>query len=167
MSQQTAKGITYPESTDHTRIWEWLQEIAQDVNTLITVGTPAEAEDVTSTTTTSTTFTDTSGGVFSTSLVVPPSGTVVISIRSTHRNSSTNNTLTHFEAVGSVSGTVVSASTSASLIVNGTSNQSQSLRKRLTGLSPGETLTVTTKHRVNTASTGSFDYRYILIEGVL
>lgn len=166
MSQQTAKGITYPESTDHTRTWEHWQTMAEDIDALITIGT-AENEDSSSTTTTSTTFTNTSGGAFSASLTVPPSGTVVISIRSTHRNSSTNNTLTHFEAVGSVSGTVVSPSTAASLIVNGTSNQSQSLRKRLTGLSPGETLTVTTKHRVNTASTGSFDYRYILIEGVL
>lgn len=28
MSQQTSKGITYPESTDHARLWEWLQTLA-------------------------------------------------------------------------------------------------------------------------------------------
>lgn len=28
----TSLGITYPASTGHTRLWEWLQEMADDVN---------------------------------------------------------------------------------------------------------------------------------------
>ncbi|MFR9800653.1 hypothetical protein ACL02U_32880, partial [Streptomyces sp. MS06] len=35
MSQQTGKGITYPESTDHTRLWEWLQTLAENADSVI------------------------------------------------------------------------------------------------------------------------------------
>lgn len=34
----TSLGITYPASTAHTRIWEHLQTLADDVNTLMTTG---------------------------------------------------------------------------------------------------------------------------------
>ncbi|WP_327378020.1 hypothetical protein OG393_31080 [Streptomyces sp. NBC_01216] len=166
MTQQTAKGITYPESTDHVRTWEHWQQMAEDIDGLITVAT-GEAEDATTTTVTSTSFTDSSGGPFAATIVVPPSGTVIVNIRSTQRNSTTNNTITHFSASGSVSGSVYGASTVAALIVRGTDNLSFSLCKRLTGLSPGETLTVTMLHRVNTTSTGTMDYRHILLEGTL
>lgn len=33
MTQDTAKGLTYPEATDHTRIWEHIQNLATDVDT--------------------------------------------------------------------------------------------------------------------------------------
>ncbi|MEU7400702.1 hypothetical protein [Streptomyces sp. NPDC044948] len=35
MTQQTAKGITYPESIDHVRMWEHLQRLADDVDPLL------------------------------------------------------------------------------------------------------------------------------------
>lgn len=142
--------------------WEAGQKITTDRINIFS----AEAEDVNSSTTTSTTFTDTSTGAFSVAVVVPESGAVWVHLRSTQRNNGANNTITHFDASGSVSGSVYGASTVASLIVVGTNNVSLSLRKRLSGLSPGETLTVTSKHRVNTASTGIFDYRYLSVEGV-
>ena len=166
MSQQTAKGITYPESTDHTRTWEWWQTMAEDVNDLITVA-HGEAEDTTSRTTTSTTFTDASGGAFSLAITVPPSGAVMVAIRSTQRNSGSLNTITSWQAVGSTSGTVYSANDTAAVIVGGTSNLSLSLTKRLSGLVAGETLTITTKHRVNSASTATFDYRLINAWGLV
>lgn len=126
----------------------------------------AEVEDTVSTTITSTTFTDAASGVFSTSLTVPFSGAVWVSLRSTQRNSGAlTNTITHFKADGSVSGAVYGASTVAALIVGNTTNYSLSLRKRLSGLVVGEIITVTMQHRVSSASTGTLDYRYIAIEG--
>jgi hypothetical protein len=168
MTQQTSKGITYPESTDHTRIWEHIQEVATDVNGLITVDSN-EAEDTSSRTTTSTTFTDATGGAFSTTVTVPSSGRVVVSIRSTQRNSGSLNTITSWRAVGSTSGTVYTENDAAALIWSGsgTTNLSLSLVKRLTGLVAGETLTVTMKHRVNSASTATFDYRSITVWGLV
>lgn len=166
MTQQTSKGITYPESTDHTRLWEHFETLADDVNDLLTVG-DNEAEDTSSRTTTSTSYTDASGGAFSTTITVPPSGRVMVAVRSTQRNSTTLNTITSWQAVGSTSGTVYSANDGAAIIVKGTDNVSLCLTKRLTGLSPGETLTVTTKHRVNSASTATFDYRCIDVWGLV
>ncbi len=160
MSQQTAKGITYPESTDHTRTWEHWQTMAEDVNDLITIAN-GEAEDTASRTTTSTAYTDASGGAFSLAITVPPSGTVMVAVRSTQRNSTTLNTITSWRGVGSTSGTVYTENDGAAIIVKGTDNVSLQLTKRLTGLVAGETLTITMKHRVNSASTATFDYRNI------
>lgn len=168
MTQQTSKGITYPESTDHTRIWEHIQEVAQDVNGLITIAS-SEAEDTSSRTTTSTTYTDASGGAFSAAVTVPPSGSVVVSIRSTQRNSGSLNTVTSWRGVGSTSGTVYTENDNAALIWSGggTTNLTLSLTKRLTGLVAGETLTITMKHRVSSASTATFDYRCITVWGLV
>ncbi|MGJ5897961.1 hypothetical protein ACSCBZ_39345 [Streptomyces niveiscabiei] len=128
----------------------------------------AQAEDTTlGRTTASTTYTDASGGAFSASVVVPMSGIVMVSIRSTQRNSGSLNTITSWQGVGSVSGTVYSPNDNAALIWagGGTTNLSLGLRYRLSGLTPGETLTVTTKHRVSGASTATFDHRSIQLEG--
>lgn len=35
MTQQTSKGITYPESTDHARLWEHLQTLADNADAII------------------------------------------------------------------------------------------------------------------------------------
>ncbi|MFG3349493.1 hypothetical protein ACGF1Z_31100 [Streptomyces sp. NPDC048018] len=126
----------------------------------------AETEDTNTVTTTSTTFGDTSGGPFTAQVIVPFSGTVHASLRSTHRNSSaTLTTVAHLEATGSVSGSIYGASTVAALIVKGQDNWSLSLRKRFTGLVPGEILTVRGLWRVNSASTGTIDYRCLSLEG--
>ncbi len=131
---------------------------------LLTVG-QAQNEDTSSRTTTSTSYADASGGAFSASVTVPASEAVMVTVRSTQRNSGANNTITSWSASGSTSGTVYSANDNAAIIVTGTSNVSLMLRYRLSGLSEGETLTVTMKHRVNTASTGTFDNRLIILEG--
>ncbi|MEW2250385.1 hypothetical protein AB0907_23950 [Streptomyces sp. NPDC006975] len=167
MTQLTPKGIRFPESTDHTRLWEHFQNLATDVDGLITIGS-AEAEDTASRTTTSTTYTDATGGAFSCSVTVPPSGKVMVAIRSTQRNSGSLNTITSWRGVGSTSGTVYTENDTAALIWSGSgsTNLSLSLVKRLSGLVPGETLTVTTKHRVNSASTATFDYRQIVLWGL-
>jgi hypothetical protein len=125
----------------------------------------AQSEDTTSRTTTSTSYTDASGGAFSAAVVVPSSGWVMVEMRSTQRNSAGNNTLTSWNGSGSSSGTVYSANDTASLAVNGTQNQAVDLSYRLTGLIPGETLTVTMVHRVG-ATTGTFDYRQIILTGM-
>lgn len=126
----------------------------------------SQVEDTTSRTTTSTSYTDASGGAFSTSVIVPASGAVVVELRSTQRNSGgATNTITSWSGVGSVSGTVYSPNDTAALIVAGTSNVPVDLSYRLSSLTPGETLTVTMKHRVN-AGTGTFDYRLILVVGM-
>ncbi|MBT2449486.1 hypothetical protein J7F03_20815 [Streptomyces sp. ISL-43] len=123
-----------------------------------------QAEDTTSRTSTNTLYVDASGGVFSAAVVVPASGQVKVTLRSTQRNSGATNTLTSWTAVGSTSGTVYSANDAAALVVGGTANFSLSLTYRLTGLTVGETVTATIKHRVG-AGTGTYDYRYILLEG--
>jgi hypothetical protein len=126
-----------------------------------------QAEDTTvGRTTTSQTYADATGAPLSASITVPASGAVMVQIRSTQRNSSaTLNTITSWTGVGTVSGTLYSANDNAALIVTGTNNLSLSLRYRLQGLSVGETLTVTMKHRVNSPSTATMDYRLILLEG--
>jgi hypothetical protein len=125
-------------------------------------------EDTTTRTTASTSFTDASGGAFSSTITVPPSGKVWVHVRSTHRNSSTLNSITSFTASGSTSGTAYSANDNAALInpgsAMGNNNLSLSLSHLLTGLVAGETLTVTSKHRVSSASTMTMDYRSIGLE---
>lgn len=125
-----------------------------------------EVEDTTITTTTNTSFGDTSSGPFTAAITVPFSGTVFVHLRSTHRNNTAGlTTIAHFEATGSVSGAVYGASTVAGLIVKSQDDLSLSLRKRLTGLVPGETLTVRGLWRVNSPSTGTVDYRCLSVEG--
>jgi hypothetical protein len=125
-----------------------------------------QVEDTTSRTTTSTSYGNTAtGGAFAASVIVPASGAVVVELRSTQRNSSSNNTITSWTAVGTVSGTVYTANDTAALIVNGSQNQPVDLSYRLDNLTVGETLTVTMQHRVN-ASTGTYDYRQILLVGM-
>jgi hypothetical protein len=147
----------------------WNAQVYSPLNYLYGIVTPAsgQIEDTTSRTTTSTTYADAASGAFSLAVTVPASGNVRVDIRSTQRNSSTFNTLTSWQAVGSVSGTVYTANDTAALVVGGTSNQSLSLCYRLSGLSAGETLTVTLKHRLNSASTGTFDYRQIVLTSLL
>ncbi|MGO4630488.1 hypothetical protein AB4225_06025 [Streptomyces sp. 2RAF24] len=125
---------------------------------------PGWAEDTVSTTCTATSFADAVSGPFSASVTVPPSGRVVVSVRCTQRASGTLNAFTSWRGVGSVSGTAYTENLPAALPVNGAANQSPFLRHPLTGLTPGETITVTTKHRLNAAGTQTIDYRSIYIE---
>ncbi|PWG08785.1 hypothetical protein DF268_36050 [Streptomyces sp. V2] len=128
----------------------------------------AQNEDTTAgRTTTSTTYADASGGPFSASVLVPASGMVWVNLRTTQRNSSTTNTITSWQGTGSISGSVYTPNDNAALIWSGNNvtNLSLSLRYRLSGLTPGETLTVTTKHRVSGASTAIIDHRSIQLEG--
>ncbi|MFD3802652.1 hypothetical protein ACFWTC_03265 [Streptomyces sp. NPDC058619] len=126
----------------------------------------SQVEDTTTRTTVSTSYGNAAtGGAFSTSVIVPASGAVVVELRATQRNSSTNNTITSWNASGSIAGSVYTANDTAALIVNGTQNLPVDLSYRLSGLTPGETLTVTMQHRVN-ASTGTYDYRQILLVGM-
>ncbi|MFC9821368.1 hypothetical protein ACFWG6_30810 [Streptomyces erythrochromogenes] len=124
----------------------------------------AQSEDTTSRTTTGTSYGNASGGAFTAAVVVPSSGEVRVEMRSTQRNSGATNTITSWTGSGSSSGTVYNANDTAALIVGGTANQPVDLSYRLTGLIPGETLTVTMQHRVS-AGTGTFDYRHILLDG--
>ncbi|MER8042705.1 hypothetical protein [Streptomyces sp. NPDC094032] len=143
--------------------------LAGDIITASMLTVPSnEAEDpVVGRTTSSGAYADASSGPLSAAVTVPVSGRVAVEIRSTQRNSSTANTITSWVAVGSVSGTVYSPNDNAALITPGANNQPLDLRKHLGGLTPGETLTVTIKHRVNNISTqGIFDYRLILIESL-
>lgn len=123
-----------------------------------------QVEDTTSRTTTSGTYADASGGALSAAVVVPASGAVVVELRSTQRNSAATNTITSWSATGSVSGTLYTANDTAALIVTGTSNISVDLSYRLSGMSVGETLTVTMQHKVS-GGTGTMDYRVLLLTG--
>ncbi|MER5482911.1 hypothetical protein ABT024_06805 [Streptomyces sp. NPDC002812] len=125
----------------------------------------AQSEDTATRTTTATGYGNAAtGGAFTAVVVVPASGQVVVEMRSTQRNSGATNTITSWTASGSASGVVYSANDNAALIIGGTANVSVDLSYRLTGLAIGETLTVTMQHRVS-AGTGTFDYRYIRLQG--
>ncbi|HEY9264846.1 MAG TPA: hypothetical protein VIQ11_09600 [Mycobacterium sp.] len=165
MTQQTARGITYPESTDHTRIWEHIAEVAQDVDTILTIDR-VQVEDTTSRTTASNTYTNASGGAFSATVTVPRSGCVDVSMRVTQRNSSTSNTITSWNATGSTSGALYANNDNAAAIQGAASNLTFTIAYLFEGLVPGETVTVTMVHRVNNvATTGTFDYRQIILKG--
>lgn len=122
------------------------------------------AEDVTSRTTTSTSLV-TVAGLTPPTLVVPPSGKVRVTLITLQRNNGANNTFSSYRAVGSVSGTNYSETLTGSIGVSGTNNVTSTVTRRLTGLTAGETLTVTPYHMVN-GGTGTYDYRYILLEGM-
>lgn len=126
----------------------------------------AQSEDTTSRTTTGTTYGNATGGAFSAAVVVPASGQVRVEIRATQRNSGANNTITSWTGVGSTSGTMYTANDTAAIIVVGTNNAPVDLSFQQSNLVPGETFTVTMQHKVNTASTGTFDYRLILLSGM-
>ncbi|MEU6234413.1 hypothetical protein [Kitasatospora sp. NPDC047058] len=126
--------------------------------------TSSMAEDTTTRTTTSTSMATVAGALTGT-LTVPPSGRVKVTVYTLQRNSSSNNTFTSFRAVGSSSGTNYTETLSGALVVTGGSNAPGTMVRRLTGLTPGETLTVTPYHMVN-AGTGTYDYRQILIEAL-
>lgn len=115
-------------------------------------------------TTSSTSYGNLSSGAASATLVVPGSGKVWVEIRATGRNSSANS-ITSWIASGSTSGSARTADDNSALIVAGTNNVSLTMRHRLTGLTAGETLTVTIQHRVS-AGTGTWDYRSIAIEPI-
>lgn len=165
MTQQTPRGITYPESTDHTRLWEHIQEVAEDVDDILTIDR-VQAEDTTSRTTSSNTYANASGGAFSATVTVPQSGSVFVSMRVTQRNSMAANTITSWNATGSTSGSLYANNDNAALINGQTYNLPSSLAYLFEGLVPGETVTVTMVHRVNNvSSTGTFDYRQIILIG--
>lgn len=124
---------------------------------------PVFAEDAVTQTSTATTFGDLPAGPFSASITVPPSGRVVVEIQCAQR-ASTGNAITSFRAVGTTSGTVFTEVINPALVVPGANNFLLSYRRPFPGLSAGETLTVTTKHRLNTAATQTIDYRSILLE---
>lgn len=125
-----------------------------------------EVEDATTSTTTSLSFGNLASGAFSASITVPASGIIKSILRTTSRNSTTQNSITSIQAVGSVSGTVISPSSVSATIVNGNVNISLEQTLRIDGLEPGEILTVTSQHRVNSASTMTVDYRYMLLKGI-
>ncbi|MDX3527132.1 hypothetical protein P1P75_11930 [Streptomyces sp. ID05-39B] len=129
-----------------------------------TTAAPEFAEDTTTRTSTATAFADAASGPFSAQVTVPPSGRVIVTIRCTQRATGSLNAFTSFNAVGSSSGTRYTENLTAALAVNGANNFSLSLRHPLSGMTPGETLTVTHKHRLNAAGTQTLDYRSILLE---
>lgn len=125
---------------------------------------PVFLDDAATQTSSATAFTDLPAGAFSGAITVPPSGRVMVEIQCTQRAVAGVNAITSFRAVGSVSGTVYTETTNPALIVAGATNVILGYRRPLSGLTAGETLTVTTKHRLSTTGTQTVDYRSILLE---
>lgn len=126
--------------------------------------TSSAAEDTTSRTTTSTSLVTVAGSLTAT-LTVPASGKVKVTLLTLQRNSGAGNTFSSFRAVGSVSGTNFTETLTGSVGVTGSNNSTGMIVRRLTGLTAGETLTVTPYHMVN-SGTGTYDYRYIMLEAL-
>ncbi|MEU0675487.1 hypothetical protein ABZ330_21850 [Streptomyces sp. NPDC006172] len=130
-----------------------------------TASDDAWAEDPATTTSTATSYSDAASGPLSATVTVPPSGRVIVNVRCSQRASgSTLNAHTSWRAVGSASGTRYTENDPAALVVPGTNNLSLYLRHPLSGMTPGETLTVTLKHRLQSAGTQTLAYRSILLE---
>lgn len=114
-------------------------------------------------TTTSTSATDnlTSSTTVTQGFTVPPSGKVKVTISGELQNSGANYTTLSFRISGSA-GTVAHDDNNA-LYVRGTDPFRGSATTLVTGLSPGQTGTVTLSHLV-TGGTGTFNRRRILVE---
>ncbi|MEV0156870.1 hypothetical protein AB0H57_24505 [Micromonospora sp. NPDC050686] len=74
----TSKGITYPASYGHTRIWEHLETLATDVNRILTDGSVSGARIATATH-------DTDSGTFTTAETVIASVTATLKAGRTYR----------------------------------------------------------------------------------
>lgn len=121
---------------------------------------PTVAEDTGVRTTTSLTYVALNS--FAATVVVPPSGKVRVDYRATFRTSAAI-ALSTVNASGSASGTNHTGIDTEALTSAATSDVTQTLVRLLTGLTPGETLTVTPVHRVSSAATQTVDYRYLLL----
>lgn len=76
----TSLGITYPASTAHTRIWEHVQTVADDVNTLLALPAMVEADGAASNAITATSFAAIPTTPVSASLVVPAGRDLLVAV---------------------------------------------------------------------------------------
>jgi hypothetical protein len=121
-------------------------------------------EDATNRTTTSTSFVN-SSGTLSTTLVVPPSGKVLIVLAVRCDNSGNSNTLSDYNVSGTSSGTIYSAQDASAIQWNSSASAGPFMNMRIVTGSAGETITVTAQHRV-VANTGNLRYRSLLLQAL-
>lgn len=115
-------------------------------------------DDPTTKTTTSTGYTNT--GNLTLTITGPPSGQVEVTIGVRCDNTTGQNTLSSFDASGSSSGPIYTAHDEAATQWANTVSAGPFTVTQVIGCTPGETVTVTMKHRV-VGGTGNFRYRSI------
>ncbi len=94
----TSLGLTYPASTGHTRLWEHLQTLAQNVNDLFVAKTPLMGTgQLTSAYTMTATMTDLAGA--SVTLNVPRAGASALIVWSTDMQVQTTGSVTAYTLV--------------------------------------------------------------------
>ncbi|MFD7413537.1 hypothetical protein [Kitasatospora purpeofusca] len=121
----------------------------------------AFVEDTTQRTTTSTSYIDVS--TLAASITVPASGRAEV-ILAARQFATGGITSTSMRASGSSSGTIYTENDVNAMSSAGTETPQQAIARQITA-TPGETLTVTFKHRV-TAGTGTWYYRSISLKGL-
>lgn len=153
-------GSTAPDTTLYRSAASTLRtNTALDVGGTIIPLRSSWAEDATNRTTTSTTYAAASAGL-SITIVVPPSGKVLVRMCVRCDNSSSVNTLSDFNVSGSVSGSLYAAGDANAAQWNGSTSVGPLAKEEMiTSSNIGETLTITAQHRVNSASTGNLRYR--------
>jgi hypothetical protein len=117
-------------------------------------------------TTTSTSYTSTLSGTSAVTLafVAPASGKVIVTISGELQNSGANYTTMSF-SIGGSAGTV-SGDDNNALYMHGTDRFRASAASLVTGLTAGQSGTITMQHKV-TGGTGTFNRRKIMVEYVV
>ncbi|MGV9888398.1 hypothetical protein [Streptomyces sp. NPDC003395] len=146
----------------------WLQDVNRlyvyDGSAWVEYGralTTVAVRDTTNRTVTSQTYVNGSS-TLSAQITAPQSGQVEVMIGVRCDNSAGANTLTHYDASGSVSGVIYAASDDTPAIQwAGTTSAGPLTTVETINCTAGETVTVTLKHRVAVPSTGNLRYRYL------
>jgi len=173
MSTTPTYGFHYPALGDAPDVPQWVQDLAEDVEAVLTPVTPVTAKFATgalatttqntsgTTTSTSYTATLTGGTTCSLTFVAPPSGQVMVHNTVNLSNTLTSGVLMSFEIrAGAVvgSGTVFQAAddqnTNQSSGVAGVGNRA-TVSTPITGLTPGATYNIRQMFRVS-AGTGTY-----------
>jgi hypothetical protein len=116
--------------------------------------------DLTNRTVTSQTFVNGSS-TLSTTITAPQSGQIEVTVGVRCDNSAGANTLTSFDATGSSTGSIYTADDTPAIQWAGSVSAGPlTVTETITG-TPGETVTVTLKHRVSVPSTGNLRFRYL------
>jgi hypothetical protein len=146
----------------------WLQDVNKlyiyDGSAWVEYGralTTVAVRDTTNRTVTSQTYVNGSS-TLSAQITGPQSGQIEVTIGVRCDNSAGANTLTHYDASGSVSGVIYTASDDTPAIQwAGNTSAGPLTTVETINCTAGETVTVTLKHRVAVPSTGNLRYRYL------
>jgi hypothetical protein len=121
-------------------------------------------EDTTNRTITTTTYGN-SSGILSNTIIAPSSGQIEVTVGVRCDNSGGSNTLSSFDASGSVSGTIYTAADNQAVQWASVSSAGPLATTQIINCAVGETVTVTVRHRV-VGGTGNLRYRFLRLRQI-